>query len=224
MAKQKHQPEAFDVAEFLRPTDDDLKSALTSLLRDGNAFSSQSESEEIHLVPESVPRSISSDNSQPDSSPVPVEVDHVLEFKSQSSSVVDNTSVLTPDLSSNEPSPINTKSIMKPHKGLIIPDDRGFDLESCLRRAKAAYRLNSTELILYKMFLNWSHVLGKTSCEATNRKICEASGLIEKTVRRNLKSLRTRGLIIQVKAYDPYTHEPALFDVSLPPNISSPSL
>jgi hypothetical protein len=33
MPKRKRQPEAFDVAEFLRESDDDLKSALNSLLR-----------------------------------------------------------------------------------------------------------------------------------------------------------------------------------------------
>lgn len=33
MAKRKQQPEPFDVTDFLRPTDEDLKSALNSLLR-----------------------------------------------------------------------------------------------------------------------------------------------------------------------------------------------
>ncbi len=37
MPKRKRQPEEFDVAEFLRESDDDLKSALHSLLRDPGA-------------------------------------------------------------------------------------------------------------------------------------------------------------------------------------------
>lgn len=42
MAKRKQQPEPFDVTDFLRPTDEDLKSALNSLLRT-RAEPSQSE-------------------------------------------------------------------------------------------------------------------------------------------------------------------------------------
>ncbi|MEO5953668.1 MAG: hypothetical protein ABIQ44_14470 [Chloroflexia bacterium] len=41
MAKRKQQPEPFDVTDFLRPTDEDLKSAINSLLRN--------QTESIHL-------------------------------------------------------------------------------------------------------------------------------------------------------------------------------
>jgi len=44
MPKRKRQPDNFDVAEFLRESDDDLKSALNSLLR-------APEAEDINLVP-----------------------------------------------------------------------------------------------------------------------------------------------------------------------------
>lgn len=213
MAKQRQQPESFDVAEFLRPTDDDLRSALTSLLRDGNTFDSQSDEAKVEMATVPIPASL--DDPQSKLSSVQVEEDTA--SKVPSDSLINNSSALTADLISNEPLRVINKPQVKTQKGANAPVDLSFKLQSCLGRAKDAYRLNRTELILYEMFLNWTHAIGKTKCEATNRKICEVSGLIEKTVRRNLKSLRARGLVIQVKAYDPYTHEPATFDVSLPP-------
>jgi len=213
MAKQRQQPESFDVAEFLRPTDDDLRSALSSLLRDGNTFDSQSNEAKPEMA--TVPISTPTNDLQSELKTILVEEDNVSELSSDS--LMNNANTLTADAISSEPFQTTYKSPIKPENGMIALINQSFDLPSCLNRAKAAYRLNRTELILYEMFLNWTHAVGKTRCEATNRKICEVSGLIEKTVRRNLKSLRARGLIIQVKAYDPYTHEPATFDVSLPP-------
>jgi len=210
MAKQRQQPEPFDVAEFLRPTDDDLRSALTSLLRDGNTFDSQADEakDEVATVPAFL------DDHQSELCTVLVEEDTASELPTDS--LISHSSALTADLISNESLRIINKPQVKTQKDAIAPVDFSFNFQSCLGMAKAAYRLNPTELVLYEMFLNWTHGIGKTRCEATNRKICEASGLIEKTVRRNLKSLCARGLVIQVKAYDPYTHEPATFDVSLP--------
>jgi hypothetical protein len=217
MAKQRQQPESFDVAEFLRPTDDDLRSALSSLLRDGNAFDSQSNEAKPEAA--TVPISTSTNDLQSERNTILVKEDTISELPSDS--LINNASALTAGTVSSKPLQTAEKAQIKPEKGVIALIDQSFDLPSCINKAKVAYRLNHTELILYEMFLNWTHAIGKTRCETTNRKICEVSGLIEKTVRRNLKSLRARGLIMQVKDYDPYTHEPAIFDVTLPPSAPS---
>lgn len=98
----------------------------------------------------------------------------------------------------------------------ITPVDRSFDIYLHLRTAKSLFKLNRTELALYEMFLKWTHAVGSTTCQATNRKICETSGIELKTVRRNLSSLRARNLLVQISAYDPRSHEPALYEVNLP--------
>jgi hypothetical protein len=54
MPKRKRQPEEFDVVEFLRGSDDDLKSALHSLLRDpgvDQAIAGSEIASEVNLIP-----------------------------------------------------------------------------------------------------------------------------------------------------------------------------
>ena len=209
MAKQKRQSESFDVSEFLRPTDQDMKSALISILGPGSGHDSQSG--EAQASTDLIPALAPSDDTPP-------RLNGVAEYESpiESSSASSITTEDVDRVDFNEPSRPKTNSSSRPFKRGIAPIDSSFDLSFYLRVARATYRLNRSELSLYEMFLKWTHAVGKTQCEATNRKICEISGLIEKNVRRNLKSLRARGLITQVKAYDPYTHEPALYEVSLP--------
>lgn len=213
MAKQKRQPESFDVSEFLRPTDQDMKSALISILGPGSGHESQSgeAQAETSLTPASEPL---------DDTPPKPDVVIVEDVSPPASSIIVDS---VDKIDFNEKSRLNNNSLSRPFKRGIIAVDSSFDLSLYLKTAKATYRLNRSELSLYEMFLKWTHAVGKTQCEGTNRKICEISGLTEKNVRRNLKSLRSRGLITQVKAYDPYTHEPALYDVFLPP-LASPDL
>ena len=210
MAKQKRQPDTFDVSEFLRPTDQDMKSALISILGPGNSQDSQSDETQASasLAPPSAPPDaipLKSDNSavedRSSSKPSPDS-----DLKAETIENVKFTQ--TSRIKSNPPNRLIKRG--------ISPVASSFDLLYYLRIARATYRLNRSELSLYEMFLKWTYVVGKTQCLATNRTICEVSGLIEKNVRRNLKSLRDRGLITQLKAYDPYTHEPPLFDVHLP--------
>ena len=218
MAKQKRQPESFDVSEFLRPTDQDMKSALISILGPGSSHDSQPD--EGQASTGFVPASAPSDDSLNKPDGVVAEDDSPIESTPAPSITAE--SVDRVDF--NETSRLKSNSSSRPFKRGIAPVDSSFDLSFYIRIARATYRLNRSELSLYEMFLKWTHAVGKTQCEATNRKICEGSGLIEKNVRRNLKSLRARGLITQVKAYDPYTHEPALYDVSLPPLVTTDRL
>jgi hypothetical protein len=215
MAKQRQQLEEFDVAEFLRPTDDDLKSALTSLLRDGNSFDSQTADSKKNIDVPPEPSALI--EILPPVSVTQVEAASLIESDSNSSGEIDQTE----NQSKNHPpvvrpSPIKNYPRTKATSRASASAGSSFDVSLYLKRARIAYRLNRTELVLYEMFLKWTHAIGETRCEATNRKICEESGLIEKTVRRNLKSLRERGLLNLIKAYDPYNHEPAIYDVSLP--------
>jgi hypothetical protein len=207
MGKQKRQPESFDVSEFLRPTDQDMKSALISILGPGSGHDSQ-------LGEAQAGASLTQTSELSDDTPPRPDV-VIIEDVSPPASRLAVEGIDKPNFNQN--SRLKNNSLSKPFKRGITSVDSSFDISFHLRTALAAYRLNRSELSLYEIFLTWTHAVGKTQCEATNRKICEVSGLIEKSVRRNLKSLNSRGLVVQVKAYDPSTQEPALYDVSLPP-------
>jgi len=216
MAKQRQRLDTFDVAEFLRPTDDDLKSALSSLLRDGNSFDS-SQPADLNSPTENTSEPLSLVNLPPATVETQTESASLPEPTARASAAAELVVSASNDHTQiAEPPQIKNYPRTKPVSRAMVPAEASFDLSLYLKRARAAYRLNRTELVLYEMFLKWTHAIGETRCEATNRKICEESGMIEKTVRRNLKSLRERGLLHLVKVYDPYTHEPAIYDVSLP--------
>ena len=210
MAKQKRQPETFDVSEFLRPTDQDMKSALISILGPGNSQDSPSNETQASV-------SLVSPSAPPDATPPePGGLSVIDDSSRKSTSDTDINPETFEKVEFNHTSRIKSNPSNRLIKRGISPVSSSFDLLFYLKIARATYRLNRSELSLYEMFLKWTYVVGKTQCEATNRTICEVSGLEEKNVRRNLKSLRARGLITQLKAYNPYTHEPPSFDVHLP--------
>jgi len=212
MAKQKRQPETFDVSEFLRPTDQDMKSALISILGPGGGHASQ-QAPETQADAGAVPASTYQDDSTPEPIAVPAEDGPRIESAPASNFIIENVD----NTGFNKASRPKKISLSRPLKRGLSPVDSSFDVSLYLQTAKATFRLNSSELSIYEIFLKWTHAVGKTQCDATNRKICEASGLIEKSVRRNLKSLRASGLIIQVKFYDPQTRQSPSYEVLLSP-------
>jgi len=209
---RRRKVEDFDVSEFLRPSDEDMKSALSSILRP------------TPDPPPAIEDAVGSTGtvsgeapvSEPDGAAGPNQPVPFPQPPPTSGGDLENTRVFPPVIPSQEQRQIEAPSKPKVQKRGITPVDRSFDLSLHLRTAKTLFKLNRTELALYEMFLKWTHAVGSTTCQATNRKICETSGIEIKTARRNLSSLRERNLIVQISAYDPYTHEPAVYEVHLP--------
>jgi hypothetical protein len=211
---RRRKVEDFDVSEFLRPSDEDMKSALSSILR-----SAPDPPLETEVV------AADTGGEAPRESPAPGR---------EGETTGPNQPVPFPhpaqppggDLEETVAPPAAAAIKERPQTGEhpktrvqrrgITPVDRSFDLSLHLRTAKSLFKLNRTELALYEMFLKWTHAVGSTTCQATNRKLCETSGIELKTVRRNLSSLRARNLLVQISAYDPRSHEPALYEVNLP--------
>lgn len=215
MAGSRRQRAAeFDVTEFLRPNDADMKGAITSILRDpppppdSGVYAEEAGVESGAAPPPD--RGPDGAPAQPESVPFPAFQPH------SSAGVVEIARESVPESVRLGRPRVGANTQPKGQRRGISPVDRSFDLSFYLARAKTSFRLNRTESKLYETFLKWTHAVGVTTCRATNGEICEASGVEIKTARRNLKSLRMRGLINQLSAYDPHSHEPALYEVFLP--------
>jgi hypothetical protein len=209
---RRQKVEDFDVSEFLRPNDEDMKSALSSILRAtpdlpleiDNAGEETATVSGGHLTSDR-----DGDTSVP-TQPVP------FPQTPPPGGNLENTGELSTVTALQEQPQIENKPKTRIQRRGISPVARSFDLSHHLRTAKALFKLNRSELALYEMFLEWTHAIGLTTCQATNRLICETSGIELKTVRRNLSSLKERNLIIQTGAYNPHTHEPSVYEVHLP--------
>jgi len=94
---------------------------------------------------------------------------------------------------------------------------QGFNIEKFLKDINKIYRLNGGESSVLRFLLEMSHALGRDECEATVPKIMAQTGLSEQRVRRNLKFLRNKGWIRQIKEFDPYKHTAALYKIFLAP-------
>lgn len=210
---RRRKVEEFDVSEFLRPSDEDMKSALSSILRSAPEPSLETEAGAAEanaaLSGESLAPGRDGDatgRNQPVPFPQPPPPGGDLEETAEPPAAT---------AAKEQPQAVDNSKTRVQRRG-ITPVDRSFDASLYLRTAKSLFKLNRTELTLYEMFLKWTHAVGLTTCQATNRKICETSGIELKTVRRNLSSLRARNLLVQLSAYDPHSHEPALYEVNLP--------
>jgi hypothetical protein len=211
---RRRKVEEFDVSEFLRPSDEDMKSALSSILRsapDPTLDTDGGAADTIGAVPLESVAPGRDDDTAVLNEPVPFP-HHATAGDGDTEETVGPPAVAA---AKEQPQAGNQPKARVQRRG-ITPVDRSFDVSLHLRTAKFLFKLNRTELTLYEMFLKWTHAVGSTTCRATNRKICETSGIELKTVRRNLASLRARNLLIQISAYDPRSHEPALYEVHLP--------
>lgn len=210
---RRRKVEDFDVSEFLRPSDEDMKSALSSILSAPEPLL-ETEVDAADAggaaVLESPVSGREGDATGPNQ-PVPFP----LAAQPPGGDLEKTVAPPAPAAAKELPQAGDHTKTRVQRRG-ITPVDRSFDISLHLRTAKSLFKLNRTELALYEMFLKWTHVVGSTNCQATNRKICETSGIELKTVRRNLSSLRARNLLIQISAYDPRSHEPALYEVNLP--------
>jgi hypothetical protein len=215
---RRRKVEDFDVSEFLRPSDEDMKSALSSILRSAPDPPLETEVDAADtggtVLRESPASGREGDTTGPNQ---PVPFPHPAQ---PPGGELEETAAPPAPTAATERPPVGDTPKTRVQRRGITPVDRSFDVSLHLRTAKSLFKLNRTELALYEMFLKWTHAIGSTTCQATNRKICETSGIELKTVRRNLSSLRARNLLVQLSAYDPLSHEPALYEVNLPILIS----
>lgn len=212
---RRRKVEDFDVSEFLRPSDEDMKSALSSILRSAPEPPLETEVGAVDIggaAPREPPASGREGVTTGPNQPVPFS--HPAQPPGGD---LEETVALPPAATAaKERTQADDYPKTRVQRRGITPVDRSFDLSLHLRTAKSLFKLNRTELALYEMFLKWTHAVGSTTCQATNRKICETSGIELKTVRRNLSSLRERNLLVQISAYEPRSHEPAFYKVNLP--------
>ena len=96
--------------------------------------------------------------------------------------------------------------------------DIDFDTERFIRDVNRVYRLNGGESVVLRSLLELSHALKVDECEVTVPKIMARTSLSEQRVRRNLKSLRSKGWIRLVKEFDPFTHKAAVYKIFLTPS------
>lgn len=96
--------------------------------------------------------------------------------------------------------------------------DKDFDTERFIREVSRVYRLNGGESAVLRSLLEMSHALKVDECEVTVPKIMARTSLSEQRVRRNLKSLRSKGWIHLVKEFDPFTHAAAIYKIFLTPS------
>ncbi|HEX7318541.1 MAG TPA: hypothetical protein VF297_31830 [Pyrinomonadaceae bacterium] len=211
---RRRKVEDFDVSEFLRPSDEDMKSALSSILRSAPEPPPETEVDAADAGGAAPLESHASGREGDTTGPnQPVPFPHPAQ---PPGGELEETAAPPAVTAAKERLQADDHPKTRVHRRGITPVDRSFDLSLHLRTAKSLFKLNRTELALYEMFLKWTHAVGSTTCQATNRKICETSGIELKTVRRNLSSLRARNLLVQISAYDPRSHEPALYEVNLP--------
>lgn len=211
---RRRKVEDFDVSEFLRPSDEDMKSALSSILRSAPDPPLETEVDAADAgseAPRESPASGREGDTTGPNQPVPFP-----QPAPPPGGDLEETLAPPAATAAKERPQAGDPSKTRVQRRGITPVDRSFDVSLHLRTAKSLFKLNRTELALYEMFLKWTHAVGSTTCQATNRKICETSGIELKTVRRNLSSLRARNLLAQISAYDPRSHEPALYEVNLP--------
>ena len=211
---RRRKVEDFDVSEFLRPSDEDMKSALSSILRSAPGTPPETEVDAADAGGEAPCESPASRREADTTGPnQPVPFPHPAQ--PPGGELEETVAPPVAQAAKERPQADDHPKTRVQRRG-ITPVDRSFDLSLHLRTAKSLFKLNRTELALYEMFLKWTHAVGSTTCQATNRKICETSGIELKTVRRNLSSLRARNLLVQISAYDPRSHEPALYEINLP--------
>lgn len=97
-------------------------------------------------------------------------------------------------------------------------DDKEFNTERFIREVSRVYRLNGGESAVLRSLLEMSHALKVDECEVTVPKIMARTSLSEQRVRRNLKSLRSKGWIRLIREFNPFTHAAALYKIFLTPS------
>jgi hypothetical protein len=84
---------------------------------------------------------------------------------------------------------------------------------------KKKYRLNGGEFALYRELYLMTHAAGMTECSFVISELVNATGMLERRVRDNLRRLKKNGWLVLVKAYDFENREKAKYRVNVEPGI-----
>lgn len=95
------------------------------------------------------------------------------------------------------------------------PDPAG--AEEKILGIKKKYRLNRGEFALYRELYLMTHAAGKTECSFVVSELVQATGMLERRVRDNLRRLKRNGWLVLVEAYDFENREKARYRVNVEP-------
>ncbi|MET0623380.1 MAG: hypothetical protein ABW250_10415 [Pyrinomonadaceae bacterium] len=89
--------------------------------------------------------------------------------------------------------------------------------EEAILGIKAKYRLNVGEFALYRELYLMSHAAGRAECSFVVSELVEATGMLERRVRDNLRRLKKNGWLVLVEAYDFENREKAKYRLNVEP-------
>jgi hypothetical protein len=95
------------------------------------------------------------------------------------------------------------------------PDSAG--AEEKILGIRKKYRLNRGEFALYRELYLMTHAAGKTECAFVVSELVQATGMLERRVRDNLRRLKKNGWLVLVEAYDFENREKAKYRVNVEP-------
>jgi hypothetical protein len=201
MPKRKRQPDNFDVAEFLRESDDDLKSALNSLLRTTETEVAANPAPEVNLLP---PINLERAAAVKPESPTAVNLDADPELVSDPSIKLAPQSKLIGDNNLYDQPNIGTSSILAPPIKLALPSPqhkRRFAIREMRRPADAHTR---AEQHVYEHLWQIAKPYDEVSRTVTIGfgALANLVGLSESNARINLRSLLAKLAVEEIGEYN----------------------
>lgn len=114
------------------------------------------------------------------------------------------------------------KIAARPAAPRVKPDGEGggpdpASAEKKILEIKKKYRLNRGEFALYRELYLMTHAAGKTECSFVVSELVQATGMLERRVRDNLRRLKKNGWLVLVEAYDFENREKAKYRVNVEP-------
>lgn len=105
----------------------------------------------------------------------------------------------------------------KPDGESGVPDSAGAEAQILWIRKK--YRLNRGEFALYRELYLMTHAAGRAECSFVVSELVQATGMLERRVRDNLRRLKKNGWLVLVESYDFENREKAKYRVNVEPRL-----
>jgi len=105
----------------------------------------------------------------------------------------------------------------RPEGGDSAPNSA--DAEERVLAIRKKYRLNRGEFALYRELYLMTHAAGKAECSFVVSELVQATGMLERRVRDNLRRLKKNGWLVLVEAYDFEYREKARYRVNVEPGV-----
>jgi hypothetical protein len=117
-----------------------------------------------------------------------------------------------------------TKAVQPAPTPHVKPEGEGSvaspaNAEETILGIKKKYRLNGGEFALYRELYWMTHAAGRTECSFVVSELVQATGMLERRVRDNLRRLKKNGWLVLVEAYDFENREKAKYRVNVEPGI-----